>query len=363
MRSLFALLFSLLFASCAADEQPRQAIMILLDAALADRLSCYGYHRQTTPNIDAMAARGVVFLNHFVQDTRTRATLPTIFYSRYFLPSLFPQSDRVPYSAPEELFRGLDDEAVSMVKALSEAGLMTSMISAHSWLKPGTLFADQFDQVHDLSTELEVDRSYGYPRAEPVVDYAIDWIEAHRDQDFFLYIHMMDTHLPHPLDDDSKGFLPPEVVNSPPPLDFAARKQGTGVELTAIERQYLDALYDGSLRYTDRHLGRLFEHVENRLGDTLIVLTSDHGEHLLEHPGRYLHGGVWYDLVARVPLIIVDPGRVDPGRVESLAEGVDIMPTVLGLLGVTLPPGKTTDGVDLRSSLSGGVTGKSHVSS
>ena len=350
-------------AGCSPAREPRQAILILLDAARADRLSCYGYGRETTPNIDKLAARGAVFLNHFVQDTHTRGTLPTIFYSRYFTRPLFPYSDSVSFSSPAELFQGIDEEAISMVEALSGAGFKTGLITAHGWLKPGTALARQFDEILYLPGTETLDPSYGYPRADRVVDAAIDWIDRNAESDFFLYVHLMDTHFPHHLEEDARDILPPEVYGASPPRIFSMkdRLQDARAVLNGDERLYLDALYDGSLHYADLHLGRLFSHVHERLGDTLIAVTSDHGEMLLEAPGRYLHGSFWYDILARVPLVIVNPGSIEPRRFEGFSEGVDLMPTILGALGASVPSGKAMDGVDLRSVLDGTREEKSHV--
>jgi arylsulfatase A-like enzyme len=347
---------------CARSE-PRGAILILLDAARADRFSAYGYPRPTTPSMDRLAGRGVVFRNHYTQGTYTRSALPSLLYSRYYFPPLFPNSDRVPFSAPRDLLRAPDPESLSLPRALSLAGFRTAMISAHLWLKPQTQFASEFDEAYDLSTLLVPDGERRHPRAEQVIDFAIAWLDRNADRDYFLYLHLMDTHFPHRFEEDARRFIDSETYSRVRLERFSpeGRPRDLEAELSEPDRAYLDALYDGSLRYADRHVGRLLEHLGDRLDGTLIAITSDHGEHLLERPGRFAHGGPWYETVARVPLILSLPRKLPPRVSEALTESIDLMPTLMDLLGVSLPAGKRADGVSLRRVLDGEIPPRGHV--
>jgi arylsulfatase A-like enzyme len=339
-----------LVLGCGAAEPPRGAIVILLDAARPDRFSAYGYPRRTTPNMDTLAERGVVFRDCFTQGTYTRSALPSLLYSRYHIRPLFPNSNQVPFSSPDDLFRKPDEESVSLPRALAKAGFRTAMISAHLWLKPNTIFASEFDEAYDLSAIVPYDRSkYRQPPAEKAVDFAIDWLAQNGDRSFFLYLHLMDTHFPHGFEEDAKRFLSPELHRQVPLERFepGGRPQNIQAGLSRSERMYLDAIYDGSLRYADRHIGRLLDFLGDRLEHTLIAVTADHGEFLVEQPGRFGHGGRWYDLVAKVPLILFYPPAIEPRVSDVPTELVDLMPTVLRLLDVPLPPGKRVDGTDL----------------
>ncbi|MGH9461443.1 MAG: sulfatase [Vicinamibacteria bacterium] len=337
--------------ACSQDSaQPaRQVVFVILDAARADRFGADGYARATTPNIDALAARGIWFENHFTQATTTRTSLPGLLYSRYFTRELFPNSASVPFEDPRILMQRFDDEAISLPRALSTAGFLTAVISAHSWLRAGTRFAKEFDELHDLSSTLTYPHEQGYPSAEQVIDESIGWIAGHRGDDYFLYIHLMDTHFPHSLTPDAEYFL------GEGPHDSGRLSEGgwpTGPNrdaLSAQDRRFMDALYDGSLRYVDRQIGRLVDDLDGKglLSQTLIVITSDHGEHLLEVSDRFAHGGPWYDDVARIPLILAYGSRLEPQRVSSFTESVDVFPTILELMGVSLPPEKSVDGVSM----------------
>ena len=153
-----------------AGADKRRVILILLDAARLDRFGYMGYARATTPVMDALAERGAVFLNHYAHATHTRESLPNLFYSRYFFPNLFPSSSAVPFDTPGNLFRQPDDESISLPKALEAAGFATVAISTHSWIKPGTRIAGEFEELQDLAGEL---RHYS-PPARIAIDRAVE---------------------------------------------------------------------------------------------------------------------------------------------------------------------------------------------
>ncbi len=360
----FMLTGLLLLAGCGDGSKreagTRQAIVIMLDAARPDRFSCYGYGRETTPHMDALAAKGLLFQNHFAQATHTRASLPTLFYSRYFAKSMFPSSSAIPLTEPDDLFRIPDAQTLSLAGELSDGGMLSAVISAHPWIKKGTAFADDFDELHDLANEAPPGRIH--PNAETLVDYTIDWLGDKLDRDYFIYLHMMDTHTPHFLDADAQAYFGSDTYSGSrfEPLGNPRR---IDLPLNRDDKRYLDALYDGSMLYNDRELGRLFDYLaeQGRLDDTLILITADHGEHLMEVTGRYGHQGDWYDAVARIPMIVHYPKKLAPGVVNRPSEGVDVLPTMLSLLDLPVPEGKTTDGIDLLPYAGGEAGAKPYV--
>lgn len=342
----------------------RHVLLILLDAARADRFSCYGYGRATTPEMDRLAAAGVVFERHYAQGTDTRTSLPSLLASRYFALPLFPDNPQVPYSEPGDLFHRPDDSQVSLPRAFAGAGFLTAAITAHLWTGEGTAFAAEFQELHDL-TERYSSEAYPYPRAEPVIEFARGWLEEHRERDLFLYLHLMDTHYPHYFEEDAQAFF---GASEYPAERFRESGQPVvaGDQLTPDDLRYIDALYDGSLRYADRHLGRLFARLEGGAsgppGSLVVAITSDHGERLLDGPDDrprpgatvFSHGGPWLEELARIPLILFAPGVLEPGRYRGWTEGVDVAPTLLSLAGVPVPDGKELDGRDLIGAIEGG---------
>ena len=262
---------------------------------------------------------------------------------------LFPASSQVPLATPSDLFRRPDDAQVSFVGALRSAGFLTAAISAHVWTGEGTAFAEEFEEMHDLATSL-VRRERAYPSAKEVIDHAIDWIRRKKERDYFLYVHLMDPHHPHFFDADAQAFFGASTYPS-------GRLSGPTARMSKEDRRYANALYDGSMRYTDRHIGRLVEFLrsEELIDSTVIAVTADHGEHLFDPPGEKLfkHGGPWLDPVARIPLIVHHPQTLERGEFDDFSEGVDVGPTLLGLLDVPVPDGKEFDGIDLVTVING----------
>jgi len=329
------------------DEPARRAIVILLDAARADRFSCYGYSRETTPNMDRLASRGMRFDDHYANGVNTRSSMPTLLYSRYFAHPVFPKNSRVPVYRPSDLFRSLDDAAVSFPEVLSGDGIYTIGISAHQWFVMTSEFAQAFDQFHDLPREVEYPDKYRYPRADQVVDMAIEWIDdAGPDESYLLYLHIMDPHFPHFLDEDAAEFFG-EDYYAAERFDDKGMPTDLSRVLTGRDRAYMDALYDGSLKYTDRELGRLFDHLDDEglFDDTLIMITADHGEQLLHRPNEFTHGR-WREPVARIPMIVTCPGRVPVGETDAITQRVDL-PTLVDVMGVTPPDPYRPDGTSL----------------
>jgi arylsulfatase A-like enzyme len=196
--------------------------------------------------------------------------------------------------------------------------------------------------------------------AAPTIDAAVGWLRRHRNEAFFLWVHLIDPHFPY---------------DPPPPYDrsfgdpdedytglLAALRRGEldidaitgGVSLPSDVRETGTALYDGEILYTDRQLGRLLDALED-LGirdRTLVVVTSDHGEGLGEHGVIFEHGLNTHEELMHVPLLFVWPGRVTAGRrVSTQVSTLDIAPTILDLLNV--PPSSTMRGTSLAPVLGG----------
>ena len=345
---------SLMNCSGVNEKRPRQAILILLDASRPDRFSAYGYARETTPAIDKLAESGLIFTNFFSQGTKTRSALPSLIYSRYFVRPLFPDSPSISYSTPDDLFRTVDSEAASLPNAFAAAGFKTAAISAHMWVTDKTPFAQEFEEMYDIGSFVRREERYPYPRADEIVNRALEWITRNIDRDYFLYLHIMDTHFPHFFEEDAKQWFNAKGYEADG-FHWTGRPNDRSEPLASRDREYLDALYDGSLRYTDRQLERLFDHLRRfgTLDQTLVAITADHGEALLERARLFEHGGAWFDLLARIPFILHYPAKVAPGTRNDLAEMVDIAPTILALMGVGLPPRMRMDGVDLMSARRG----------
>lgn len=329
-------LLVLLAAGAAVDRWRTAAgpnlVLISIDTLRADRLGAYGYARPTSPALDArLAAAGAVFEDVFSQSPKTTPSHMTLFTSLY--PAvhgveLWREGNAGPTLAPA---------VHTLAEALKAAGWDTAAFTGGANVHRARGFDHGFD-VYKHSRPLE---------------RALAWLAARRGHRFFLFFHTYEVHDPYlPAPRWQAEFV---SAREGPLLDAVAklRRNAGGWERahrifwesvtpdSAADRRTLSDLYDAGIRTMDeRTLGPLLDRLD-ALGlarDTLVVFTSDHGEAFGEH-GAYLHDDL-YAGTLRVPLVLRFPGRVPAGRrVAERVRLLDVMPTVLGLLGVPPPPG------------------------
>ena len=308
---------------------PRGVILICIDTLRADRLGCYGYDaRETSPRIDELARRSTVFADVTAPAGWTKPSVPS------FLTGLYPLQHGV-YEGSARGLAGtssdaLPDDATTLAERFRDAGWRTAAFVRNAQLRPGLGFEQGFELYRDEAGD-----------ARSIRWRALDWLDGlGPDEPFFLYLHLLDVHMPYPI--------PDECVERFLPLDRAApfREEGWRDlrdavndgerELTAGERGDLDALYDASIRYVDDELGRLLDGLALRGldGDAIVAIVSDHGEELGER-GRIGHGHGLSEVLLSVPWILHVPG--EPGqRVESPVNLVDLYPTLLASAGLAL---------------------------
>jgi arylsulfatase A-like enzyme/Flp pilus assembly protein TadD len=290
-------------AGCAretpAPATARNLVLVTIDTLRADRLGCYG-GSVATPNLDRIAAQGAMAPHASVAVPLTRPSHATILTG--LLPAAHGLRDNV--SPP------LAASVPTLAEVLKRAGFRTAgfvssvVLSAQSGLARGfDTYSDRFELGQDDARFLNsIQRRGDVPTAE-----AIRWLESQPDGRRFAWLHLYDPHDPYE-----------------PPEPWASR--------------YPDHPYDGEVAFADDLVGRLDTALQ-RLGlqnDTLLVVTSDHGEGLGEH-GETVHGFFVYETTLHVPLLLRGPG-IRPGtRLGVVARSVDLFPTVLELLGVEGP--------------------------
>ena len=314
-------------------------VLFVIDCARRDRLSAYGYERETTPRIDALLAeRGFLFTQAFSTGSATNYSMPSM------MTGLYPTQHRFPRKMV------LASGETTLAERLRDAGYLTLGIATNPFLGPGSGL-DQGYFVYD-SREREY---HPYPRAESAVARAEELSVVMRWLPTFLYVHVMDAHGPYrpapPFDrefDDvpygdadevrNRRASPPFLTNETFQMPAAERPGWVGVER-------LETLYDASLGYVDHHLGVLLESLEARglLAGSAVVLTADHGEEFLEHDLTY-HDSVPHDEKLRVPLLVKPPvGNAgepapEPRTIERPVDAVlGVMPTLLALAGAPVP--------------------------
>jgi arylsulfatase A-like enzyme/tetratricopeptide (TPR) repeat protein len=291
----------------------RNVVLISIDTCRADRLSCYGYKRPSTPNIDAVARSGVLFQHALTPVPLTMPAHSSMFTGTY------PPTHGVRLN---DGYR-LDEASVTLARVLHEAGYQTGAFVGGFPLDARFGLNQGFDTYDGRFTRRSEKSSWGTERtAEEVNRPALAWLQEHARKPFFLFLHYYDPHYRY----------------SPPP-PFA--------------RDYAEDLYAGEIAYVDQCVGEVLTKLRTLGADdnTLLIITGDHGESLGEH-GEAKHGFFVYQSTLHVPLII-RAHRASSGRqVAAIVSLVDLMPTVLDLVGLKTPA--QVEGVSLRRCLEGG---------
>jgi arylsulfatase A-like enzyme len=283
--------------SPAPEPRARNLILVTIDTLRADRLGAYGNPDVATPHLDRIAGEGALFPEAAVAVPLTRPSHATI------LTGLDPADHGLRDNVSPPLAAGIPTLATILKRAGFEtAGFISAVVlSSQSGLNRGfDHYSDRFELGADDARFLNSIQKRGDgPSGE-----AVAWLEARRGGRFFAWLHLYDPHDPYE-----------------PPEPYAARYPGRP--------------YDGEVAYSDALVGRVLAALD-RLGrrdDTLVVVTSDHGEGLGEH-GENAHGFFVYQSTLRVPLLLRGPGIPPGARPSVTARSVDLLPTVLELLGV-----------------------------
>jgi arylsulfatase A-like enzyme/Tfp pilus assembly protein PilF len=276
-------------------------VVVTLDTLRADHLGCYGHPEVRTPHIDALADQGVLF-------EQATATVPLTFPSHS---SMFTGQIPPTHGVRDNGGFFLEAEKVTLAERLKEAGWTTGAFVAAWVLENRWGLAQGFDHYSDrfdLSKYKVVSLGTVQKRGDEVMDDALRWIEQNRQKKFFAWVHLYDPHTP---------WDPPEPYKS----------------------RYPGQAYAGEVAYTDAVVGRLTAYLKEKGLDrnTVVVLTADHGESLGEH-GESTHAFFVYDATTHVPFIVRTPWG-DRGRARTQVSGVDLMPTVLDLVGLPPQPG------------------------
>jgi arylsulfatase A-like enzyme len=285
------------FSSCSKkqpDHKIKRIVLISLDTCRADHLGCYGYPENTTPNIDALAEEGFLFENVLAQVPTTLPSHCTI------MTGTIP-----PLHGVHNNFTTMSKDPVTLAEIFSEAGFATGGVAGAFVLDRIFGFAQGFDTYIDDFPESPGAHSFAERLADEVTQYGCEWLQEHKEENFFLFLHYYDPHIPYR-----------------PPEPFAER--------------YADNLYAGEIAFTDDCIGQVLAKLKE-LGlyeSTLIIVTGDHGEMLGEH-GENTHGYLVYQSAIHVPLIFKIPEKQGGFRISQVAGLTDIFPTMLSLVGIS----------------------------
>jgi arylsulfatase A-like enzyme len=304
-----------------APRSPKDVNLILLsiDTLRADRLTSYGHRHDTAPFIhERFAQGGTVFENCVAAATTTTPSHITMFTS------LHPATHRS-ITGMEVLPRSI----VTMPELIRALGIETGAFTENAWLGVRHGFGRGFNSYAEsksasvMATEGQVEETFARAR---------EWLEWNREKRFFLFLHTYQVHDPY----------------APPAEYEGLYAEHDGITIGEDSPQHLRELadYDREIRFTDDELHSLFAGLEGLGlgGNTLFILTSDHGEEFLEH-GLLRHGANMYEESIRVPLMFWGPGVPAGKRIPFPVGHIDLMPTILDILAV--PPPEPIEGVSL----------------
>jgi arylsulfatase A-like enzyme len=336
--------------------------LITIDSLRADHLGCYGYHRNTSPNIDKIAKKSMIFKNAFTTNTATLGSFFSIFTSKYPLIGL---TDSKP----------INENNISFVERLYEKGYNTGGFNSNPFLLKRKGFHRGFSLYFDLlkhdsesgknrkTSNLKnyimtmvndkkiikkglkiagkpfLKNKLGYLSAYTINNKVIEWIDNNKANNFFLWIHYMDVHMP---------YIPAIEYLNKIGINYAISERKmwrlrdklynfqTTKKIKDEDLKNLIDLYDAEIRFTDEAIGKVINKFKllDLLDNLTLIITADHGEEFLEHGGLG-HSARLYDEIMRVPLILYQKGIQKPTAIETNVSHIDLAPTISNISNVS----------------------------
>lgn len=324
LRLLAGLASAVGLVGCAA--QPPNLLLISVDTLRPDHLASYGYTRDTSPAIERLASEGVLWENAYAPAPATVASHASLFTGR------FPyQHGTLNYGTP------LARAERTLAELLRDAGYRTFAVATSIRFHESSGFSQGFEHYESLHDQPKD------ARGRDATDRVLELMSAGDERPFFGFVHYFGPHTPYwppePWRSRWHEGPAPELPGGAGPYVHARREPGQHVPSKTLA--YLEALYDAEISYLDADLTRLLDGLERGglAENTLVVLVSDHGEEFKDHDGL-AHARTLYEEVLRVPLLMRWPrGLPRDVRVARPAQLVDVVPTVLALLGQPAPAG------------------------
>lgn len=355
-------------------------LLIDIDSVNPNHLGCYGYHRNTSPNIDKVAREGARFNNYYTTDAPCAPSRTALMTGQFGIHNgLVGHGGTAGDVRHEGKGRDFKDRLVSesLPGFLRTAGLKTVLISPFAERHSTWKFYAGFNEVYNTGKS-------GMELADEVNETALNWVENHaQDDHWFMYINYWDPHGPYrtseefgnPFEDEAlpswftedllekhKKKVGPHSVNE---LNMFDNQERPGYPNYLGEIKDMKDLkvmidhYDCGIRHTDDHIGKLFQALETQgvMEDLVIIVTADHGENMGEL-GIYAEHGTADQATCRVPMIIRWPGK-KPHVDNGLHYHIDLGPTLADMLGKE--PSKQWDGRSYAPALDGGDCGRDYL--
>jgi len=335
---------ALWLSGCA--KQPRakgpNVILIIVDTFRPDHLGCYGYSRNTSPNIDRFAADSLLFENCFSHAPSTSASLASIL------------SGYLPHETKVTNKKAMARQINTLPVILQKHGYKTAAVVSNFVLRENRGWEHGFDVYDATMKQRELNRKNFRERiAEHTTNQAIKLLKRFRKDNLFMWIHYQDPHGPYtPPESFATLFEPSD--KKPRNLKLKGISSGRG-GIPAYQKlgdnrdfHHYVSRYDGEIRYQDEHFKRLIDALKKSgsYSDSLIIFTSDHGEGMGGHDYYFAHGEYLYNSLTHVPLII-KYGTELAGTRTDFVQHIDVVPTVLKILDIE--PNPRLRGCDLRT--------------
>jgi arylsulfatase A-like enzyme len=354
------LLISVIALPGCQPEPPRGILLINIDTLRADHLGAYGYAHNTSPNLDAFAEESVLFRNAMAPAPWTLPSVATLFTSLYptvhgalHLSKSAMTSHQPDYTPTAKLA----DALTTLPEILRDNGFATAAFVRGAY--PTSIYG--FKQGFD---RFEENQAYGVRFG---AEQALAWLDERKPDSFFIYLHTIEVHSPYQpmpptqrqlkqlgpderarvlkaakeeqalyLDHDRAPSYRGDVSGSIENIQNLAEAK---MEVSRSSKKRLVELYDRGIGYTDRWLGLLLTSLRERglLDETIVIVTSDHGEEFWDHGGLD-HGHSYYDELLRVPLMMRIPGEGRKVIVDQVVGLIDVLPTLLDLVGIPVLP-------------------------
>ncbi|MEO2167930.1 MAG: sulfatase, partial [bacterium] len=304
-----------------ARERPN-ILLYLMDTLRADHTSAQGYERRTTPRLDAIASEGTLFEQASSTAPVTRPSTASI------LTSLFPSQTHA------RLNQGLSDEPETLAEILRQQGWSTWAFVAN-----GNVFAPSFgfDQGFDRFETIRGKNLDNHAHTGEINDLIFPLLQAQADEPFFLYVHAVDPHSPYDPPASHRNLFTNKDYSGPVEPAKSVRKVLRKRKMDQESIDFVIGLYDEDIHYQDEAFGLLLDELarHDQLENTLVVVVADHGDEFLEH-GDWEHGNRLYEHQTHVPFVVSGPDVVK-SRVTEPVSLIDVMPTILGLVGAPIP--------------------------
>ncbi|MCK6446800.1 MAG: sulfatase [Planctomycetes bacterium] len=347
---------SLVFLACSSDDDSKPTttqgaaagvkpsiLFVSIDSLRADHVHCYGYPKETSPTLDALAAGGVRFQTAVSTTSWTLPAHAAMFTGLYD-------------SAHGVIDNGLalSEEHVTLAEALKAAGYRTAGFFGGPYLHPIYGLSQGFDVYASCMTTIPADidamelrrevtkavsPSHADVTSPRTLESITKWAAEPGDGPFFAFVHLWDVHYDYIPPPEYWKRFDPDYTGSLDPRDYMGNP-AIRPDMDPRDLEHLLALYDGEILWTDEHLGKIVELLRQKAGgpeNLLVLVTADHGEEFFEHAQRG-HAISLFEEVVRVPLIVNWPGHVAPGRVvDELVRTIDIFPTLATAAGAEAP--------------------------